>query len=122
MTKLIAVKVLGVTTDTSICQCCGKVGLKKTVAILFEDGQVLNYGTTCAAKAFPKMKSAITAAIDTATRQAGAEAYILKWVANGAPMNKIADCVAVSFCGCWVKNGTFVMNLNGVAVSYSPIG
>ncbi len=42
-------KVLGVTDERSSCDCCGRDGLKKVVAIQnVETGAVGYYGTTCA--------------------------------------------------------------------------
>ena len=39
-------------TDDSIttCDCCGKSGLKLTVLIQLDDGEIVNYGTTCASR------------------------------------------------------------------------
>lgn len=49
-------KVLGMTQDVDICECCGKTGLKRTVILgaLDADGNVMAdvyYGTRCAALA-----------------------------------------------------------------------
>lgn len=43
-------KILAITDERTICECCGKQGLKRTVVIEFEN-DVRYYGTTCAAKA-----------------------------------------------------------------------
>jgi hypothetical protein len=32
------------------CDCCGREGLKKTVAILLDCGGIVHYGTTCAGR------------------------------------------------------------------------
>lgn len=48
-------QVLG-TTDIDTCECCGRTGLKQTIAMALIDAdgnhlQTVHYGTTCAAKA-----------------------------------------------------------------------
>ncbi len=43
-------KILGINDDVTVCECCGKKNLKKTV-VLDRDGEVLHYGTDCAAAA-----------------------------------------------------------------------
>lgn len=43
-------KILGITDERTTCECCGKEGLKRTVAIEFAS-EIKYYGTTCAAKA-----------------------------------------------------------------------
>lgn len=46
------IQVLGISRDFNTCECCGKTELSKVVRILeLESGVVLNFGTTCAAKA-----------------------------------------------------------------------
>lgn len=44
------IKYLATVDDVNACDCCGKTGLKKTVAIDF-DGDVRYYGVICAGKA-----------------------------------------------------------------------
>lgn len=47
----------GITDETTICECCGRAGLKRVVALMpldvdgNEDGPVVYYGTDCAADA-----------------------------------------------------------------------
>jgi hypothetical protein len=43
-------RVLGTTEEVTTCDCCGRQGLKKTVA-LETDGGISYYGETCAAQA-----------------------------------------------------------------------
>lgn len=72
------IKVLGINSDTSTCECCGKTNLKKVVTLQFEDGRILSYGTTCAAKALRKNGQQISkSAIDDEYQ---AIAYIQKWI------------------------------------------
>lgn len=45
-------KYLGITEEVTTCGCCGRRGLKRTVALDFEDGTGHTYyGTACAARA-----------------------------------------------------------------------
>jgi hypothetical protein len=48
--------------DDSIttCECCGKTGLKATVAMLLEDDSLAHYGRTCAARNTGKSGQEIT--------------------------------------------------------------
>lgn len=41
---------LGITDDVTVCGCCGRTGLKRTVALEIDD-EVHFYGCDCAAKA-----------------------------------------------------------------------
>ena len=52
-------------TDDSIttCDCCGKSGLKLTVLIQLDSGDVVNYGTTCASRNTGKPAKQINAEI-----------------------------------------------------------
>ena len=45
------VTVMGVSDEITTCECCGRAGLKRTVALRFESGDIRNYGCDCAAKA-----------------------------------------------------------------------
>lgn len=42
---------LGTDDSVNTCDCCGKTGLKNTVALLTTDGNEVFYGVTCAARA-----------------------------------------------------------------------
>lgn len=61
---------LGTTDDVTNCDCCGRTGLKSTVALLVgEDAlEPVYYGVTCAAKALgmraPEVRKAAKAADD----------------------------------------------------------
>lgn len=43
-------KFLGITEEFTTCDCCGKSNLKCTVAFERNDGEVVHYGRTCAAR------------------------------------------------------------------------
>lgn len=44
-------KFIAITTETNICECCGKADLKKVVVMAKADGQIVRYGVDCAARA-----------------------------------------------------------------------
>ena len=44
-------KLLGITDEVTTCDCCGKPNLARTVAMENEAGDIVHYGTTCAARA-----------------------------------------------------------------------
>lgn len=54
-------KLLGVNSDTSTCECCGKSNLKRVAVIQLEDGRIVRYGRDCAAK---KLNKAMGNSID----------------------------------------------------------
>jgi hypothetical protein len=45
------VRFLGTTEEVTVCGCCGKENLKKTVAVSIDDTDPVFYGTDCAAQA-----------------------------------------------------------------------
>lgn len=45
------VRFLGTADDVNTCECCGRKNLKHTVALSFDDGEAVFYGTSCAAVA-----------------------------------------------------------------------
>ena len=73
------VKYLGTVDDINTCDCCGRSGLKKTVALDF-DGAVQHYGTTCAGRALgfkTKTVSDVKAAVAELSKRAKIEADVL---------------------------------------------
>lgn len=44
-------RALGTTQDFDTCECCGRTGLKKVVALQTPEGDITYFGTACAAKA-----------------------------------------------------------------------
>lgn len=69
-------KALGTTDAVTACDCCGKSNLKMTVAMQLDDGEVVHYGRTCAArntgKTTPQINSEIK--IEAARKVAAARA------------------------------------------------
>lgn len=58
-------RALGIDDSISTCDCCGKTGLKFTVAMQLDSGDVVHYGSTCAGrntgKSSPQIRAEITA-------------------------------------------------------------
>lgn len=56
-------KALGTDDSITNCDCCGKSGLKFTVIIELDNGDIANYGQVCARRNTGKAQSAITSEI-----------------------------------------------------------
>lgn len=67
------VTILGTTDAVDSCDCCGRTGLKATVAIRFDDSaEVQHYGRTCAARRVGVPASTIDAGVRSAAAAARA--------------------------------------------------
>lgn len=73
-------KILAITDETPICECCGKNNLKRVVVIELDNGSVVRYGRDCAAKALGKK---VGKDIDFLVE---ITAYVTKW-ASAKPEN-----------------------------------
>jgi hypothetical protein len=83
-------KILGISDDVTVCGCCGKSNLKKTVA-LDHDGAVVHYGTDCAARALLGKKTSGNRKI--IEHRALAVSCAEKWLAAGYAPEKVAAAV-----------------------------
>ena len=89
---------LGTTDEVTTCDCCGKSGLKKTVALYFGEGDVLHYGVTCAARSLQTTAAEVRAS----ARRADEEAYRAKCAAEDAKRQ-----AAFKIWSAWLeKNGS----------------
>lgn len=70
--ETMAFTILGITDERTECECCGKSGLKKTVA-LDKDGIVVYFGTECAAKVLGRTKLQVEKDIRSAAKRAAEE-------------------------------------------------
>jgi hypothetical protein len=68
-------KVLGVNDEVTTCECCGRTGLKKTV-VLGTDGGEVRYGTECAARAMKCDAAAVRGMIKTTADEFARQAQI----------------------------------------------
>jgi hypothetical protein len=57
---------LGTTDDVTTCDCCGKTGLKSTVALSIDGGDAVYFGVTCAARAIGSTVKVVRAETKTA--------------------------------------------------------
>lgn len=61
------IKVLGVTDERTECECCGRSGLKRTVALSISDDsdtRVAYYGTDCAHRSLGVSKKVVAEALE----------------------------------------------------------
>ena len=86
-------KALGTTDEVTTCDCCGKSGLKLTVAVQLDCGEVVHYGTTCAARNTGKTQKQITSEIkvESTRRVAAARAEWKRNPANIAEQVRFAE-------------------------------
>ena len=57
-------RALGIDDSITSCDCCGKSGLKFTVKIELDDGEIANYGQVCATRNTGKTRTQITSEIN----------------------------------------------------------
>ena len=86
------IRCLGTDDSVNVCDCCGRVDLKATVAFEVEGGEVLYFGVVCAARAtarnaaeirrMAKLADDAAAAEAKAKRDAEAAAEMDRWVAH----------------------------------------
>lgn len=63
-------KALYITEEVDTCDCCGRTDLKATIAMQLNDGGILHYGRTCAARNSGKTSKQIQQEVfDEKTRQ-----------------------------------------------------
>ena len=61
------IKILGVTDERTECECCGRSGLKRTVALSIadkNDSRVVYYGTDCAHRSLGVSKKTVAEALE----------------------------------------------------------
>lgn len=56
-------RALGIDDSVTTCDCCGKSGLKSTVAMELDSGDIVHYGCVCAARNTGKAQKTITSEI-----------------------------------------------------------
>lgn len=103
-------KLLGINDDVTTCECCGRAGLKCTVALESETTGIVHYGRDCAGKALLGSNSRKNT--ETVDRLAQAVSYARKWLAarpqlagDAAYLSKISDAIRVRFTNAWTANG-----------------
>lgn len=73
-------KALYITDEINTCDCCGRTDLKATLAMQLNDGGILHYGRTCAARNSGKTSQQITKEIRKE-----------RDLAHGRTMNHLSD-------------------------------
>ncbi len=72
-------RALGITDSVTSCDCCGKANLARTVCMELDNGDIVHYGTTCAArntgKTSKEINSEVRAAYAANVKAARAEFY-----------------------------------------------
>lgn len=56
-------RALGIDDSVTTCDCCGKAGLKSTVAMELDSGEIVHYGCVCASRNTGKAQKTITSEI-----------------------------------------------------------
>jgi len=97
-------KILGINDEQTICDCCGKKNLKKTVIIEMDD-KIVRYGTSCASKIFRHKEA-------TLKNKANVMEYVRKLVSlNKYTLNQIGmACWNKYGYGFEIKNGKLFIN------------
>jgi len=107
-------KVLGITDEKNVCECCGKINLKCTVALDSDsDTGIVYYGRDCAAKAIYGNKK--SSAVKTVESLAMAIEYAKKWLPTRSAV-LVANAIRVRFCDCSAIGDAVVFS-NGVKVT-----
>lgn len=80
------VKFLGTTDEVDTCDCCGRKGLKSTVALSINDGEAVYYGVTCAAHALKRSPKEVLSESHKADRARAEAERIAREQAHRAEM------------------------------------
>jgi hypothetical protein len=76
-------KLLGVTGDRSVCECCGKSNLKRVAVIELASGQIVHYGSDCARRELGKVFGReVQGKVDSLVE---IQKYIAKWSVKYTP-------------------------------------
>jgi len=116
------VKILGITDDRTECDCCGKAGLKCTVALEHVDsegngtGEIVYFGRDCAArKLYGNNKSKSVKNVESLAR---AIEYAKMWLRRTEKHTAavVANAIRVRFTNCSVCSEYGIEFGNGVVV------
>lgn len=105
-------KILGITDAITVCDCCGKSNLKKTVELETAAGEIVHYGCDCAAAAVLGKKSRKNA--DAVSRLAGAVSFVRRHLTDmkvDEMHNRLSAC-------CWAN----VTLRRGIIVIWNDAG
>lgn len=92
-------KIIGITDETTVCETCGKTNLKKVVVLEnLDTGEIVRYGTDCAAKAMGTKKSIIDIEFDLI-------AMIMRWLSKGHSIEVVMSGLSNRGYGNQIRNG-----------------
>ncbi len=102
-------KLIGVNSDTSVCECCGKSNLKSVAVIELENGQIVRYGRDCAAMKLGKsMGKSIDSELFMIADRAKISAFIAKWSDKYEPAQIIKGTIGRFAHVVEYKNGQYI--------------
>jgi hypothetical protein len=99
-------RIIGATDDVTDCQCCGRAGLKRTIALIVldadgNDDTITYYGTACAARAMGRKTTAVRNEADTAQSRINADtaqrAALAAHYSGMTITDAVADYYAVNY-------------------------
>lgn len=113
-------KLLGITDETTTCECCGKTNLKSVVVLQMVDGgEIVRYGSQCAAKAL-RGNGYKGVRADVLLDDAKAVALANKWLAAGHDLAVIGRGIGNRFGYQWqVKDNA--LHIGNFAVIRKPV-
>lgn len=113
------VTLIEVTSETTVCECCGKVDLKR-VAVLNVNGKVVRYGRDCAARALGKsVAKNIDLFVETQQKIEKSIALIEKF-ASEYPLQTISNKINLTV-NCQLSGNVFTVGYKGIKmVQYTP--
>lgn len=95
---------LGTDDEHDSCDCCGKTGLKSTVALLTTDGDEVFYGVTCAARALGVANKVVKASAKSAQKirdEAAAAERKAQWERDNAEFVEFVGSFVLDFSRDW---------------------
>src|SRR5262245_862665 len=72
-----AYRILGITDETTICECCGRTNLKKTVVIT-DGAETFRFGSECAAKRLKTTVKCVAAEVKSLEQRQARQAEALR--------------------------------------------
>lgn len=94
-------KIIGITDETTVCECCGKSNLKKVVVLEnVETGEIVRYGVDCAAKARGTKTAKKEIEFEFETR-----AMVARWFSKGMSVQNVIIALGNRGYGAELKEG-----------------
>lgn len=87
-------RILGINDEQTVCDCCGKKNLKRTVIIDKGEGEIVRYGTTCASKVFHCHEQSIK---EVGIGMEKVKNLMAEWLDRKIPLWKISNFLQVKY-------------------------